>query len=176
MSYNRRHLQSVSWVHRNFDFFALPLIVLKIFAVSAGYLNTASFGSGIDLWAWFGLVLLGIIPYLLVFGFLKYFLRMEVMRMETIVLHDEFNPGAINDTSTYKGLSVSAMISDMMKWTRLIRLAYFAVVMFYVGIRFFYAAELSGLNSIFVVDAFMVISLVMVLFLEHRQKQNMLLA
>ena len=176
MSYNRRHLQSVSWIHRNFDFFALPLIVLKIFAVSAGYLNTASFGSGIDLWVWFGLVLMGIIPYLLVFGFVKYFFRMEVIRMESIVLHDEFNRSAMNDAGTYKGLSVREVILDVMKWSRLIRLAYFAVVMFYVGVRYIYATELAGLNSIFVVDAFMVISVVMILLFEQRQKQAMLLA
>lgn len=148
-------------------------IVFKIFIVSAGYITNASYGNGLDLKVWTGLVLLGIVPYVLVFGIVKHFLGLEVQRLtklnEAISLHS-----SIVEDGNHTSLGMNITGSDSSHWLTLFNLSYLIMATFYIGIRYLFVAELSGVSSIYLVDAFMVISFVTIMYL--RQKRTVKLA
>jgi len=175
MSYTKRHLNTVTWVYSYLEFIALPLIVFKLIGTSTGYITVASFVNDVKLWIWIGFSIMEIAPILFVFGFVKYLLRLEKNRLESIIYRDENKSSVEDDLSTYPELSVKDLLSNLSNWTRFFSLAYSVMIAFYIGMRIYYAAELSLIASVYLVDAFMVISLVMIIYLEQKQKRTSLL-
>lgn len=163
-----RQLKTVSWAYRNLDFIAMLAIVFKILIVSAGYITNASYGNGLDIKVWTGLVLLGTVPYILVFGIVKHFLGREVQRLISLSEANLLNSGIVDDGNhTSPNLSITGLGSS--HWLTFFNLSYFIMGAFYVGIRYFFAAELSGIDTIYLVDAFMVISLVAIMYLGQKR-------
>jgi hypothetical protein len=163
-----RQLLTVSWAYRYLDFIAMLAIVFKIFIVSAGYITNASYGNGLDIKVWTGLVLLGTVPYVLVFGVVKHFLRREVQRLVSLSEASLLHSGFVDD-GIHTSASLNITGSGTSHWLTLFNLSYFIMATFYVGIRYFFAAELSGIDTIYLVDAFMVISFVTIMYLGQKR-------